>query len=101
MTIVVDRNKHKSTKRPGFAHKKNLKTANNIKSKSSQESINEYGDLISSVKDNHPEPKTVISLETNRTDDPLLNLKSKKVSNDQELIQSDLTSCPQNQKGNN
>ena len=28
-------------------------------------------------------------------------LKSKKVSNDQELIQSDPISCPQNQKGNN
>ena len=29
------------------------------------------------------------------------NLKSKKISNDQELIQSDPISCPQNQKGNN
>ena len=28
-------------------------------------------------------------------------LKSKTISNDQELIQSDPTSCPQNQKGNN
>ena len=28
-------------------------------------------------------------------------IQSKKISNDQELIQSDLTSCPQNQKGNN
>ena len=28
-------------------------------------------------------------------------MKSKKISNDQELIQSDPTSCPQNQKGNN
>ena len=27
--------------------------------------------------------------------------KSKKISNGQELIQSDPTSCPQNQKGNN
>ena len=27
--------------------------------------------------------------------------KSKKISNDQELIQSDPVSCPQNQKGNN
>ena len=27
--------------------------------------------------------------------------KSKKISNDQELIQSDPSSCPQNQKGNN
>ena len=26
-------------------------------------------------------------------------MKSKKISNDQELIQSDPTSCPQNQKG--
>ena len=26
--------------------------------------------------------------------------QSKKISNDQELIQSDPTSCPQNQKGN-
>ena len=28
-------------------------------------------------------------------------LKSKKISNDQELKQSNPTSCPQNQKGNN
>ena len=28
-------------------------------------------------------------------------VQSKKISNDQELIQSDTTSCPQNQKGNN
>ena len=28
-------------------------------------------------------------------------IKSKKISNDQELIQSDSISCPQNQKGNN
>ena len=30
-----------------------------------------------------------------------IDVKSKKISNDQELIQSDPTSCPQNQKGNN
>ena len=29
------------------------------------------------------------------------SVKSKKISNDQELIQSVPTSCPQNQKGNN
>ena len=29
------------------------------------------------------------------------NVKRKKINNDQELIQSDPTSCPQNQKGNN
>ena len=29
------------------------------------------------------------------------SIKSKKISNDQELIQSDPISCPQNQKGNN
>ena len=29
------------------------------------------------------------------------DLESKKISNDQELIQSDPISCPQNQKGNN
>ena len=28
-------------------------------------------------------------------------IRSKKISNDQELIRSDSTSCPQNQKGNN
>ena len=33
--------------------------------------------------------------------DPWLILESKKISNDQELIQSDPISCPQNQKGNN
>ena len=31
----------------------------------------------------------------------LKGLKSKKISNDQELIQSDPISCPQNQKGIN
>ena len=31
----------------------------------------------------------------------ILRMKSKKISNDQELIQSDPISCPQNQKGNN
>ena len=31
----------------------------------------------------------------------LESLESKKISNDQELIQSDPISCPQNQKGNN
>ena len=31
----------------------------------------------------------------------MFSLKSKKISNDQELIQSDPISCPQNQKGNN
>ena len=30
-----------------------------------------------------------------------LNIQCKKISNDQELIQSDPISCPQNQKGNN
>ena len=30
-----------------------------------------------------------------------VDLESKKISNDQELIQSDPTSCPPNQKGNN
>ena len=30
-----------------------------------------------------------------------IRVKSKKISNDQELIQSDPISCPQNQKGNN
>ena len=31
----------------------------------------------------------------------LVSVRSKKISNDQELIQSDPISCPQNQKGNN
>ena len=31
----------------------------------------------------------------------LAQLQSKNISNDQELIQSDPTSCPINQKGNN
>ena len=31
----------------------------------------------------------------------LVHEKSKKIINDQELIQSDPISCPQNQKGNN
>ena len=36
------------------------------------------------------------------TEAPESDLKlSKKISNDQELIQSDPISCPQNQKGNN
>ena len=35
------------------------------------------------------------------TDDFAYLTQSKKISNDQELIKSDPTSCPQNQKGNN
>ena len=31
----------------------------------------------------------------------MTRIKSKKISDDQELIQSDPVSCPQNQKGNN
>ena len=31
----------------------------------------------------------------------IFSVESKKISNDQVLIQSDPTSCPQNQKGNN
>ena len=31
----------------------------------------------------------------------IIAIESKKISNDQELIQSDPISCPQNQKGNN
>ena len=34
-------------------------------------------------------------------DDFRVSIQSKKISNDQELIQSDPISCPQNQKGNN
>ena len=35
------------------------------------------------------------------TDEENVIAQSKKISNDQELIQSDPISCPQNQKGNN
>ena len=40
-------------------------------------------------------------LENYKTKYGLGSMKSKKISNDQELIQSDPISCPQNQKGNN
>ena len=43
----------------------------------------------------HIQPKSQNSLNFR------LIVKSKKISNDQELIQSEPTSCPQNQKGNN
>ena len=36
-----------------------------------------------------------------RAGDARIEIESKKISNDQELIQSDPISCPQNQKGNN
>ena len=36
-----------------------------------------------------------------RSEIAIVDTISKKISNDQELIQSDPTSCPQNQKGNN
>ena len=39
--------------------------------------------------------------QTAQNEPPSANLKSKKISNDQELIQSDPMSCPQNQKGSN
>ena len=45
-------------------------------------------------------------LVTSNFDDDIIkneqaSMESKKISNDQELIQSDPMSCPQNQKGNN
>ena len=48
----------------------------------------------------------VVTPKSNQNSNKLLknntsNIESKKISNDQELIQSDPTSCPQNQKGNN
>ena len=46
-------------------------------------------------------PKFNISNNTLLNLTSLLDLKGKKISNDQELIQSDPISCPQNQKGNN
>ena len=42
----------------------------------------------------------VIRPNDNHSPGPVIR-ESKKISNDQELIQSDPTSCPQNQKGNN
>ena len=42
----------------------------------------------------HLKPKTFENLDA-------MAKESKKISNDQELIQSDPISCPQNQKGNN
>ena len=59
----------------------------------------------------HPHaPHILTDLEVKVTDIELFCLmkclyhishQNKKISNDQELIQSDATSCPQNQKGNN
>ena len=44
-----------------------------------------------------------INLDSERNEEQLTTYSflSKKISNDQELIKSDPTSCPQNQKGNN
>ena len=42
----------------------------------------------------HLKPKVFENLDA-------MTKESKKISNDQELIQSDPTSCPQNQRGNN
>ena len=44
---------------------------------------------------------SLINFEDVTEDQSHINRKSKKISNDQELIQSDPISCPQNQKGNN
>ena len=50
----------------------------------------------------HGEKISSFSLSTSRIQLILRSgIKSKKISNDQELIQSDPISCPQNQKGNN
>ena len=49
---------------------------NDIKSKSSLDCVNDYGDLIAAVKSKNPESKIVASLETNRTDDPKLIFES-------------------------
>ena len=47
--------------------------------------------------------RTILCSASNRNFTTRLSdyMKSKKISNDQELIQSDPISCPQNQKGNN
>ena len=45
--------------------------------------------------------RNLLSLQSFATRFKNIYLKSKKISNDQELIQSDPTSCPQNHKGNN
>ena len=42
-----------------------------------------------------------IDIFTSAVNSPFEYGQSKKISNDQELIQSDPISCPQNQKGNN
>ena len=46
------------------------------------------------VTESYISPALFIDIVLNRLE------QSKKISNDQELIQSDPTSCPQNQKGN-
>ena len=43
----------------------------------------------------------LIQVVSNTTVEKMCTMESKKVSNDQELIQSDPISCPENQKGNN
>ena len=60
------------------------------------------------IKDQTPSPVKCHNQRPDPTTSEMPQLKtrpttseSKKVSNDQELIQSDPTSCPQNQKGNN
>ena len=49
----------------------------------------------------HPRVSQIIILSTHHVHDLGSSLQSKKISNNQELIQSDPISCPQNQKGNN
>ena len=50
----------------------------------------------------HPDHLSYFDLSSNRIEIVGPNVfRSKEISNDQELIQSDPTSCPQNQKGNN
>ena len=56
-----------------------------------------YCDNLHGIKMHEKPPMTHFTFILSDTDGQL----SKKISNDQELIQSDPISCPQNQTGNN
>ena len=63
--------------------------------------FNKYEDTQVPLLDRSAPFMNDIAVSKDRVIKLLKGLKSKKISNDQELIQSDPTSCPQNQKGNN
>ena len=69
--------------------------------KKSEEEIVHFVDQYLTCSADNKETANLVNLQTHKHSRTCRKKGSKKISNDQELIQSDPISCPQNQKGNN